>query len=116
MAEKKVVQVGKKLKDFKLKDHNGQDFLGWPLLIDQPLEQLVAVLVLHVLLDPHVRKRPQPADAQQALRIVGVRERFAAAQVQDVFAPDAAEARQCHRARREDEVRAGAAFAQVAFA
>jgi len=27
MAEKKVVQVGKKLKDFKLKDQNGQDFL-----------------------------------------------------------------------------------------
>jgi peroxiredoxin len=27
MAEKKVVQVGKKLKDFKLKDHNGQDFI-----------------------------------------------------------------------------------------
>jgi len=27
MAEKKVVQIGKKLKDFKLKDHNGQDFL-----------------------------------------------------------------------------------------
>ena len=27
MAEKKFVQVGKKLKDFKLKDHNGQDFL-----------------------------------------------------------------------------------------
>ncbi|MCX5837626.1 MAG: redoxin domain-containing protein [Deltaproteobacteria bacterium] len=26
MAEKKVVQVGKKLKDFKLKDQNGQDF------------------------------------------------------------------------------------------
>ena len=27
MAEKKVVQVGKKLKDFKLKDHNGKDFI-----------------------------------------------------------------------------------------
>ncbi len=27
MVEKKVVQVGKKLKDFKLKDQNGQDFL-----------------------------------------------------------------------------------------
>jgi peroxiredoxin len=27
MAEKKVVQIGKKLKDFKLKDQNGQDFL-----------------------------------------------------------------------------------------
>ena len=27
MAEKKVVQVGKKLKDFKLKDQNGQDFI-----------------------------------------------------------------------------------------
>jgi len=26
MAEKKVVQVGKKLKDFKLQDQNGQDF------------------------------------------------------------------------------------------
>jgi peroxiredoxin len=26
MAEKKVVQAGKKLKDFKLKDHNGKDF------------------------------------------------------------------------------------------
>ena len=26
MADKKVVQVGKKLKDFKLKDHNGKDF------------------------------------------------------------------------------------------
>jgi peroxiredoxin len=26
MAEKKVVQVGKKLKDFKLTDHNGKDF------------------------------------------------------------------------------------------
>lgn len=26
MAEKKVVQVGKKPKDFKLKDHNGMDF------------------------------------------------------------------------------------------
>lgn len=26
MAEKKVVQVGKKLKDFKIKDHNGKDF------------------------------------------------------------------------------------------
>jgi peroxiredoxin len=27
MAEKKVVPVGKKLKDFKLKDQNGRDFL-----------------------------------------------------------------------------------------
>ena len=27
MAEKKVVQVGKKLKDFKLTDHNGKDFI-----------------------------------------------------------------------------------------
>jgi peroxiredoxin len=27
MAEKKVIQVGKKPKDFKLKDHNGQDFI-----------------------------------------------------------------------------------------
>ena len=27
MAEKKVVQVGKKLRDFKLKDQNGQEFL-----------------------------------------------------------------------------------------
>jgi len=27
MAEKKVIQVGKKLKDFKLKDQNRQDFL-----------------------------------------------------------------------------------------
>jgi len=27
MAEKKVVQVGKKLKDFKLKDQNGRDFV-----------------------------------------------------------------------------------------
>ena len=27
MTERKVVQVGKKLKDFNLKDHNGQDFL-----------------------------------------------------------------------------------------
>jgi peroxiredoxin len=27
MAEKKVVQNGKKLKDFKLKDHNGKDFI-----------------------------------------------------------------------------------------
>jgi peroxiredoxin len=27
MDEKKVVQIGKKLKDFKLKDQNGQDFL-----------------------------------------------------------------------------------------
>ena len=27
MAEKKVVKVGKKLKDFKLKDHNGKDFI-----------------------------------------------------------------------------------------
>ena len=27
MAEKKVVQVGKKLKDFRLKDHNGKDFI-----------------------------------------------------------------------------------------
>ena len=27
MAEKKVIQVGKKLKDFKLKDHNGKDFV-----------------------------------------------------------------------------------------
>ncbi|MCE5262951.1 MAG: redoxin domain-containing protein [Deltaproteobacteria bacterium] len=27
MVEKKVVQVGKKLKDFKLKDHNGKDFV-----------------------------------------------------------------------------------------
>ena len=27
MAEKKIIQVGKKLKDFKLKDQNGQDFL-----------------------------------------------------------------------------------------
>ena len=26
MAEKKVVKTGKKLKDFKLKDHNGKDF------------------------------------------------------------------------------------------
>ena len=27
MAEKKVVPVGKKLRDFKLQDHNGRDFL-----------------------------------------------------------------------------------------
>lgn len=27
MAEKKVVEVGKKLKDFKLRDHNGKDFV-----------------------------------------------------------------------------------------
>jgi len=27
MAEKKIVQIGKKLKDFKLKDQNGRDFL-----------------------------------------------------------------------------------------
>ncbi len=27
MPEKKVVQVGKKLKDFKLRDHNGKDFI-----------------------------------------------------------------------------------------
>ena len=27
MAEKKVVQVGKKLKDFKLTDYNGKDFI-----------------------------------------------------------------------------------------
>jgi peroxiredoxin len=27
MVEKKVVQIGKKLKDFKLKDQNGQEFL-----------------------------------------------------------------------------------------
>ncbi len=26
MAEKKIAQKGKKLKDFKLKDQNGQDF------------------------------------------------------------------------------------------
>jgi peroxiredoxin len=56
MAEKKVVHIGKNIKDFKLKDHNGQDFhladckgkkvllsfhpLAWTLVCAQQMQSL----------------------------------------------------------------------------